>query len=125
MMSRAASFVKRRIQTAMEKLTSGSITIKRAAWNGSKRMLISMESRIFGFFTKAENQKDKKSLVTKTVGLTHGFISMTKKKSSVRRKIPREMGILIFGNSIKTASSCEKRRTPKIGRASCREKGRK
>jgi hypothetical protein len=40
---------------------------------------------IFGLFTKADNQKDKRSPATKTVELMRGFISMTKEKSSVRR----------------------------------------
>jgi hypothetical protein len=63
-MSRGVSFVNRRIPTGMGKLTSGSITIKRAVWSGSKRTLILMESRIFGFLTKEDNQKDKRSLAT-------------------------------------------------------------
>ena len=58
-----------------------------------------------GFFTKEDNQKDKRSLATRTVGLMHGFISMTKEKSNVRVSIPRAMGSLTFGNSIRTISS--------------------
>src|SRR5262249_16433303 len=83
-MSRGMSFVKRRIPTGMGKLTSGSITTKTARWNGSKRTLILMESRILGFFTREENQNDRRSLATKTVELMHGFISMKREKSSVR-----------------------------------------
>src|SRR5262245_66124217 len=112
-MSRDMSFVKRRIPTGTGKLTSGSITTKTARRNGSKRTLILMESRIFGFFTKADKQKNKRSLAAKTAELMHGFISMTKEKSNVRGSIQRAMGSPTFGNSIRTISSSETKRIPR------------
>src|SRR5262245_19300361 len=58
-------------------------------------------------------KNDRRSLATKTVELMHGFISMTKEKSSVKGSIPRAMGNLTFGNSIRTINSSGTKRIPR------------